>query len=801
MESVQDISGCSIDQKVKYTACSFVGKALMWWNSQIRTLSQEVVVSISWNDFKFMKIEEFCASHEMQKLETESWNHAMVEADHVAYTDRFHKLARLVPHLVTPESRKIKRNGSIKKIEKIGIVGEPNTDKNGRDDNKRIRTRNAFATIANPKEVIQIKLLLITGVRVVETKRTKLGVGHSCWEQRKLTGSEHYDGYGLVSNHKAEIICYEKVVKIPLLNGKVLRVLGEKLEEKMRQLKSTKAKEKEQKEIEVVRDFLEDNSRNSKTNVSFDQAHLLGEHQIDDLFDQLQGSQFFLKIDLRSGYHQLRVHKDDIPKTAFKLEEHVEYLRLVLGLLKKEKLYAKFSKCDLWLKEVQFLGHVINGLVGYYRRFIRNFSKIDKSLTILTQKSLLDGPKDFVVYCDASKIGLGCVLMQEGKANVVTDALSRKKRVKTKRVRAMNMTLQSSIKDRIMAAQKEAVAETSSGYDTIWVIVDRLTKSAHFLPMRENYRMDRLARLYLNEIVARHGVVIVVSHQDMLRACVLDFRGSWDVYLPLVKFSYNNSYHSSVRCAPFEALYGTKCRSLIMWSESYADKRRKPLEFSVGDYVLLKVSPWKGVVCFENKGKLASRFIGSFEIIEKVGFVAYQLNLPKELNGVHDTFHVSNLKKCLAYPTLQLPLDEIRVDDKLNFMEEPVENLEREFKKLKHSRISIFKFIQILYRVEGGDFVENCAFPLWSEIWLLETLLEGYAYPSIFMIVWIGGVRLSQYLYDCLDQMGTPTLKGNGSGGSGGGQRWREVVVVAGDRVAAVGFFGGDGRRPVVVME
>ncbi|GKC07871.1 putative reverse transcriptase domain-containing protein [Tanacetum coccineum] len=157
----------------------------------------------------------------------------------------------------------------------------------------------------------------------------------------------------------------------------------------------------------------------------------------------------------------------------------------------------------------------------------------------------------------------------------------------------------------------------------------------------------------------------------MLRTCVLGFGGSWDVHLPLVEFSYNNSYHSSVRCAPFEALYGRKYRSPIMWVEkSYANKRRKPLEFSVGDYVLLKVSPWKGVVRFGKKGKLAPRFVGPFEIIEIVGPVAYRLDLLEELNDVHDTFHVSNLKKCLADPTLQVPLDEIQVDAKLNFIEE-----------------------------------------------------------------------------------------------------------------------------------
>ncbi|GKE42425.1 putative reverse transcriptase domain-containing protein [Tanacetum coccineum] len=173
--------------------------------------------------------------------------------------------------------------------------------------------------------------------------------------------------------------------------------------------------------------------------------------------------------------------------------------------------------------------------------------------------------------------------------------------------------------------------------------------------------------------------VIYTDHKSLQH-----IRGSWDAHLPLVEFSYNNSYHSSVRCAPFEALYGRKCCSLIMWAEVGE-------EFSVGDYVLLKVSPWKGVIRFRKKGKLAPRSGGPFDIIKKVGPVAYRLDLPEELNGVHDTFHVSNLKKCLADPTLQVPLDEIRVDAKLNFMEEPVKILEREFKKQKRSRIAIVK--------------------------------------------------------------------------------------------------------------
>ncbi|GJT66578.1 putative reverse transcriptase domain-containing protein [Tanacetum coccineum] len=175
---------------------------------------------------------------------------------------------------------------------------------------------------------------------------------------------------------------------------------------------------------------------------------------------------------------------------------------------------------------------------------------------------------------------------------------------------------------------------TSSGHDTIWVIVD--------------YMMDRLARLYLNEIAARHGVSIsIISDHDS---------------------QFTSRFWQSMQ----EAL-GTR------------------LDMSTTYHPQTDISPWKGVVRFGKKGKLTPRFVGPFEVIKKVGPVTYRLDLPEELDGVHDTFHVSNLKKCLADPTLQVPLDEIQVDAKLNFMEEHVEILEREFKNLKRSRIAIVK--------------------------------------------------------------------------------------------------------------
>ncbi|GJV02858.1 putative reverse transcriptase domain-containing protein [Tanacetum coccineum] len=310
--------------------------------------------------------------------------------------------------------------------------------------------------------------------------------------------------------------------------------------------------------------------------------------------------------------------------------------------------------------------------------------------------------------------------------------------------------------------------KTSNGHDTIWVIVDRLTKSAHFIPTRETDSMETLTRLYIKEIVSRHGVPISIisdrdSHftsrfwqslqnalgtqldmstayhletdgqsertiqtlEDMLRACVIDFGKGWEKHLPLVEFSYNNSYHASIKATPFEALYGRKCRSPVCWAEvgdvqltgpeiihettekivqirqrlqaardrqrSYANIRRKPLEFQVGDRVMLKVSPRKGVIRFGKQGKLNPRYIRPFKILERISLVAYKLELPEELSNVHNTFHISNLKKCLSDESLVIPMKELRLDDKLNFVEEPVEIMDREVKQLKQSRIPIVK--------------------------------------------------------------------------------------------------------------
>ncbi|GJT86025.1 putative reverse transcriptase domain-containing protein [Tanacetum coccineum] len=252
------------------------------------------------------------------------------------------------------------------------------------------------------------------------------------------------------------------------------------------------------------------------------------------------------------------------------------------------------------------------------------------------------------------------------------------------------------------------------GYDRIWVIIDRLTKFAHFLPMKETDLMEKLTRLYLKEVVLRHGVSALGTHLDMstayhpqtdeqsemtiqtieymLRACVIDFGNGWDKHLPLVEFSYNNSYHTSIKAAPFEALYGRKGRSPVCWAEVEDSQLTGPKIIHETTKKIIQIK--SRIQATRDRQKSYADVRGKpleFQILERIGIVAYTLELPQQLSKVHTTFHVSNMKKCLSDESFVIPLDDVQIDDKLHFVEEPVEIMDRQVKRLNQSRILIVK--------------------------------------------------------------------------------------------------------------
>ncbi|GJS62268.1 putative nucleotidyltransferase, ribonuclease H [Tanacetum coccineum] len=313
---------------------------------------------------------------------------------------------------------------------------------------------------------------------------------------------------------------------------------------------------------------------------------------------------------------------------------------------------------------------------------------------------------------------------------------------------------------------------TQRKHDAIWVVVDRLTKSAHFLPIRKDYPVSKLAEMFQQEIVRLHGTPSAIvsdrdprftsrfwkglqkawgtrlkfstafhpetdgqsertiqTLEDMLRSCALEWAGNWDDYICLVEFAYNNSWHASIKCAPFEMLYGRKCRAPICWDQvgerilegpemievtnekvavareklkeaqtrqkSYADRHRRALEFQPGEHVFLKVSPTRGVRRFGIKGKLSPRFIGPFEILDRVGEVSYRLALPPQLSHVHNVFHVSLLRGYKYHPlhVVSYPFDQIRED--LSYTEEPESILDRQDRVMRNKTIP---FVKILWR-------------------------------------------------------------------------------------------------------
>nr|GEW09783.1 hypothetical protein [Tanacetum cinerariifolium] len=363
--------------------------------------------------------------------------------------------------------------------------------------------------------------------------------------------------------------------------------------------------------------------------------------RIEDFFDQLQGSSVYSKIDLRSGYHQLRVREQDVPKTTFRTRyghyefqvmpfgltnapaEHKEHLKAILELLKKEKLYAKFSKCEFWIPKNYTTYDLELGSIVFALKIWRHYLYGTKCTVFTDHKSLqhiLD-QKELNMRqrrCLELLSDYDCdIHYHPRKANVVADALSCKERIKPLLVRALVMTIGFDLPKQILEAQIKALKPENLEKEDVGGTNSKTTEKIVLIKQRIQTAQDR--------------------------------------------------------------------------QKSYADLKRKPMEFEVRVRVMLKVSPWKGVVRFDKQGKLNPRYVGPFKVLANVGKVAYRLELPQELSRVHHTFHVSNLKKCYADEPLVMTLEGIHVDDWLQFVEEPVEIIERKIKRLKRSRIPLVK--------------------------------------------------------------------------------------------------------------
>nr|GEY06669.1 reverse transcriptase domain-containing protein [Tanacetum cinerariifolium] len=928
MESVFHISGCAIDNQVKFASCTLLGAALTWWNGHMRTLGHDDAYAMTWGTLKKKLMDKYCPNGEIKKLEIKLWNLRVKENDVAAYTQRFQELALMCTKFLADETKKVEKyiSGLPDNVHRNVISARPKTlDETIELDNdlmdQKLRTyaerqnenkRKADDSPRNNQQQPHKKQNV--------ARPYTAGPGHIKKNCPKLKNRRNDSGNGVAQGRVYALggrddspdtnVITKNHYDVELADGKIIRVntiirgcflnfmnhpfnidlmpipLGsfdviigmdwltkyhgviicdEKIgcDVFLANVTTKEAKDKSEgkqlEDVPIVKDFpevfLEDLSGIPPTRPVEFQIDLvpsvipiarapyrLAPSEMKELAEQLQVSDkgFIRPSSLPWGASVLFVKKKD---GSFRM--CIDYRELNKLTVKNRYPLPRIDDLFDQLQGSSVYSKI--DLRSGYHQFIEGFSKIAKSMTKLTRKNvkfdwgekeeavfqlikqklcsapilaLPKGSQNFIVYCDASHKGLGAVLMQNekviayasrqlkiheknytnhdlelgavafalkmwrhylygtsdydcdiryypGKANVVADALSGKERSRPLRVRALVITIGLNLPKKILEAHTDALKpENLSAEDVGGMLRKDLPKEklepradgtlclnnrswvpcfgdSRTLIMHESHKskysihpgsnkmyqdlkqlywendpMEKLMKLYIKEVVTQHGVPISIifdrdgrftslfwqalhkalgtrldmstayhpvtngqsestiqTLKDMLCACVIDFGKSWDRHLPLVEFSYNNSYHTSIKDTPFEALYGRKCRSPVCWGEvgdaqltgpeiihetiekivqikskiqashdrqkSYADLKRKPRDFQVGDKVMLKVSPWK--------------------------------------------------EKCLSDESLVIPLEELHVDDKLRFVEEPIEVVDCEIKRLKRSRIPIIK--------------------------------------------------------------------------------------------------------------
>ncbi|GJT72892.1 putative reverse transcriptase domain-containing protein [Tanacetum coccineum] len=738
-KSVFGISECAEGKKVRFAAVTLQGLALTWWNTKVATMGLETVNRMPWTEMKQLMIAEFNELALMCQRMVEP-KRVKVDAYIRGLTDNIKAMVIAPTYGKLPlyERCFTRHVGQCTiKCNKCGKVGHK-LRKVKQEEAREVRGRAYAIKDAEPKGLNVVtdtrfsSMLDIDPVKIGSSYEVELADGRVVSKNTILKGCtfnlvNHIFEIDLMSielgtfdviigmdwlvKHDAVIVCGEKVVRIPY--GKKMLIVESD--------KENKSKEKRMEDAPIIRDLTEvfpeelpglppprqEPSKMKELSVQLQELlekafihpssspwgapvlfvkkkygsfrmcidyrelnkltvkNCYPLSRIDDLFDQLQGSSVYSTIDLRSGYHQLRIKEEDIPITAFKTryghfefqvlpfgltnapamfmdlmnrvckpyldkfvkvfiddilvyskdeEEHEKHLKIILELLKKKRLYAKFSKCDFWPDLVQFLGHVIDrsgvyvdpGKIESIKSWDAPTTPTEVSAPIL---ALPEGTGDFVVYCDALLKGYGTMLMQREK---VIAYASRQLKVHEKNYTTHDLELGA-----IVFALR------------LWRHYLYGTKCVYH-PGKENVVADALSQKERDKPLRVRALMMTV-HNDLPNR-----------------------------------------------QKSYVDKRAKPLEFEVGDMVLLKVSPWKGAMYFGKRRKLSPRYIGPFKILARVVLVAYTLEFPEELKGIHSTFHVSNLKKCLAEGDIVVPMEEIQLDDKLHMIKEPVEVVDRE---------------------------------------------------------------------------------------------------------------------------
>ncbi|GKB48267.1 putative reverse transcriptase domain-containing protein [Tanacetum coccineum] len=870
METVLSISNYFVENQIKFSTCTLLAGALTWWNSHVRIVSHDVVYAMIWTDLKKKMTDKYCPRGEIKKLEAELWNLKVKESDKIeryvgGLPDMIHRSVVASRPKTMQEAIEIETDLIDKKIytfaerqrfgEKKPYGGsKPLSPANTNASNNQRGTRagqkptcyecgaqghfkrdcpklknnnrgnqggngNAPAKVyavgragTNPNSnIVTVTFLLNNHYASVlfDTGADRSFMSTAFSSQINITPStlDHYYDVELADRR---IIGLNAIIRgctlnflnhpfnidlMPVELGSLDVIIGMDWLAKYQVVIKYMLKGCPIFLAHVTTKEIEDKSEKKRL-----EDVLIVQNFCEVFPDDLPGL---------PPTRQVEFQIDLIPGAAPNKKEHEEHLKVILELLKKEELYAKFSKCEFWLPKNYTTHDLKLGAVVFALKIWRHYLYGTKCMVFTNHKSLqhiLNQKELNMRQCHWLELlsDYNCEIhYHPGKANVVADALSRKERIKPLSVRALVMTIGLDLPKQILNAQTEArkpeniknedvggiLIENSKDPEKLkigkleprvdgtlclnsrsWllcygnlrtVIMHESHKSKYSIHSGSDKMYQDMRKLYwwpnmkadistyvskcltCAKVKAEHqrpsgllkalGTNLDISTayhpqtdgqsertiqtlEDMLRACVIDFGKGWVNHFPLVEFSYNNSYHASIKAAPFKALYGRKCRSHVCWAEigevqltgpkivqemiekiiqikqriqaardrqkSYVDLKHKPMEFQVGDRVMLKVSPWKGVVCFGKRGKLNPRYVRPFKVLEKVKAVAYKLELPQELSRVHNTFHVSNLKRCYADKPLAVLLDGLHIDDKLHFVEEPVEIMDREVKRL-----------------------------------------------------------------------------------------------------------------------